>query len=270
MYLTRVPSNPRRIGDVGGGETCMKGSLPFSAAAHALVIGLLLLLPAAMATPPKLDLSNAVEVVFAPPRPPTPPSPPQPVVEQPPPPSTPPVEEPPPPQPPVEQPPPPPAAETEIPPPPPPKPEPKPKPRPRSAQLVQRESEREIPMPPPTTPTPAAPPQTQPQVASLPRMPAAPVITADYRSLLRTWLETHKHYPEEARQRGEEGRALLRFRVARSGRVLDYAVVSSTGFADLDASVQDMMRGATLPPFPPSMTEPEIEVSVTIRYGLAR
>jgi periplasmic protein TonB len=143
---------------------------------------------------------------------------------------------------------------------------------------VQREPQREFPLPLPPTPaapapTPVAPAPTRAapaQVAALPPAPAAPVITADYRSMLSGWLESHKHYPEEARQRGEEGRAVLRFRVSRSGRVLDYAVVSSTGFADLDAAVSEMMRGATLPPFPPSMTEPEIEVSVTIRYGLAR
>jgi protein TonB len=161
----------------------------------------------------------------------------------------------------IEQPPPPPAAEAETPPP---KPaESKPKPKPRPVQTVQRVSEREIPLPLP--PTPAAP--APPQVASL---PSARVITADYRSMLSNWLESHKHYPEEARQRGEEGRAVLRFRVDRNGRVLDYAVVGSTGFADLDAAVSEMMRGASLPRFPPSMTEPEIEVSVTIRYGLAR
>jgi protein TonB len=53
------------------------------------------------------------------------------------------------------------------------------------------------------------------------------------------------------------------------GRVLNYSVVNSTGFADLDAAIDNMMRGASLPPFPPSMAEPEIEVSVTIRYGLS-
>jgi len=88
--------------------------------------------------------------------------------------------------------------------------------------------------------------------------------------MLSNWLESHKRYPEDARARGEEGRAVLRFRVDRSGRVLDYAVVGSTGYADLDAAVEAMMRGASLPPFPPSMTSPEIEVSVTIRYGLTR
>jgi protein TonB len=127
-----------------------------------------------------------------------------------------------------------------------------------------------LPFPLPAQPAPAAPPAPPaPQVAALPPPVAAPVVTADYRSMLSSWLESHKRYPEEARQRGEEGRAVLRFRVDRMGRVLSYAVVSSTGFADLDAAVDNMMRGASLPPFPPSMTSPEIEVSVTIRYGLS-
>jgi periplasmic protein TonB len=245
----------------------LKGSLPLSTAGHALVIGLLLLVPMVMPSRPKLDLSHAVDVVFAPPPPapaPTPPAapppPPQPVVEQP----------PPPPPPVVEQPPPPPAAEAETPPPPPkPVPKPAPKPRPRPPQpTVERQPEMPLPLPVAPAPAPVAAP---PQVASLPpSAPAAPVISSDYRSMLSTWLETHKHYPEEARQRGEEGRAVLRFRVDRMGRVLDYSVVSSTGFGDLDAAVENMMRGATLPPFPPSMPEPEIEVSVAIRFGLAR
>ena len=101
-----------------------------------------------------------------------------------------------------------------------------------------------MPLPLPTAP--AAPPQ----VASLPPPVQAPVISADYRSMLSNWLESHKRYPEDARQRGEEGRAVLRFRVDRNGRVLDYAVVSSTGYSDLDAAVESMMRGATLPPSP--------------------
>jgi hypothetical protein len=61
---------------------------------------------------------------------------------------------------------------------------------------------------------------------------AASAINADYRSALSAWLEAHKRYPESARIRGEEGRAVLRFRVDRSGRVLDYAVISGTGYTD--------------------------------------
>jgi protein TonB len=96
------------------------------------------------------------------------------------------------------------------------------------------------------------------------------MISADYRSALAGWLESHKRYPESARQRGEQGRAVLRFRLDRSGRVIDYAVVSGTGYADLDATIEAMMRGATMPSFPASMTEPQIEVTVAIHFGLTR
>jgi TonB family protein len=90
---------------------------------------------------------------------------------------------------------------------------------------------------------------------------------ADYRATLLAWLESHKRYPVSARERGEEGQAVLRFLVDRSGRVLNYAVITSSGYADLDRSVEDMMRGATLPPFPAGMP-PRMEVSVTIRFSL--
>jgi protein TonB len=247
----------------------LRASLPLSAAAHAAIIALLLLVPLATPTPPRIDLSNAIAVVFeAPPAPPPPVPAPPPPAPTPPPPQV--VEQPPPPV--IEQPPPPPAPVAEAPTPPPPKPEPKPVPKPRPRpQPVQQPVQQAVPMPQlpmPQLPLPLPNQAPAPQVASIPR--PAPTISADYRALLSSWLESHKRYPEEARQRGEEGRAVLRFRVDRSGRVLDYSVVSSTGYGDLDAAVESMMRGAVLPAFPPSMTEPEIEVSVTIRFGLSR
>jgi protein TonB len=110
--------------------------------------------------------------------------------------------------------------------------------------------------PPPSVPAPAPRP--------------APTVSPGYRSLLSAWLESHKRYPESARARGEEGRAVLRFRVDRSGRVLNYALAASTGFADLDAAIDGMMRGATLPPFPADMAASDVEVSVTVRFSLTR
>jgi len=241
----------------------LKTALPFSAAAHLALLALLFLLPAAVAVPPKIDLSKVVEVIFAPPpSPPPAPTPPAPTVEQLPPPAP-----EPPPAPIATEPPPPaaPAMHAETPPPRALKPRPKPIPklRPEPVQQAQR------PAPPLPLPLPR-PSQAPPQMASVPSPPPVPTISPDYRVVLSSWLATHKHYPEDARQRGEEGRAVLRFRVDRSGRVIDYSVVSSTGFTDLDAAVEGMMRGAVLPPFPPSMREPEIEVSVTIRFGLTR
>jgi len=114
----------------------------------------------------------------------------------------------------------------------------------------------------------------QPQTAYAPTPVPAPVpsseVSPGYRALLSAWLDSHKRYPDSARQRGEEGRAVLRFAVDRNGRVLDFAVAQSSGYPDLDASIEEMMRGALLPSFPASMTQPRIDVSVTIRFSLAR
>jgi periplasmic protein TonB len=249
-------------------------SLPLSAAAHVALLALLFLIPMTISVTPKVDLSNAISVVFAPPPPPPAPTPPAPqpppvAVQPPPPPQV--VEQPPPP---AVQPPAPPAAQAEIPPPPPPKPERKPEPKPRPLPLPRPQPEQQaqppqqaIPQPMQQLPLPL--PSQSPQVASIPSPPPSPTISPDYRTVIGSWLATHKRYPEGARERGEEGRAVLRFRVGRDGRVLDAAVVSSSGFADLDAAVVAMMQGAVLPPFPPNMTEPEIEVSVQIRFGLS-
>src|SRR5207248_11703903 len=99
-------------------------------------------------------------------------------------------------------------------------------------------------------PPPAAPAQSSPRP---PPSPAAPTVSAGCRAALGAWLESHKHYPDSARSRGEEGRAVLRFRVERSGRLLNYTIVQSTGFPDLDTALDQMMRGASLPPFPAEM-----------------
>jgi protein TonB len=96
-----------------------------------------------------------------------------------------------------------------------------------------------------------------------------PDAAASYRAMISAWLESHKRYPEPARQRGEEGSAPLRFRIDRSGRVLDYSY-ASTGYPDLDAGLDEMLRGAQLPPFPPGMTASRIEVSLTMRFDLSR
>jgi protein TonB len=106
--------------------------------------------------------------------------------------------------------------------------------------------------------------------APAPARPAAPVISAAYRAELSAWLQSHKRYPESARMEGEQGQASLRFRVSRSGRVLSYAIVRSSGYPALDAAVEEMMQGAVLPPFPADMSAPDIEVTVAVRFSLAQ
>ena len=228
---------------------------------HAGVVALLMLFAAQVPPVPLPEpiRKSGIEVMLTLPEAP----PPEPLAETPPP-----APEPPPPEPP-----PPPVAIA--------KPEPPPPPKPVVQKAVVKPPPKPVRTPPPEprpapTPTaaPVAPRQAPMQTAVIPQaMPAprpAPVVSGNYRAALSAWLESHKRYPESARSRGEEGRAVLRFRVDRSGRVLNYALVGSTGYPDLDASIDAMMRGAMMPPFPADMTASDVEVSVTVRFALTR
>jgi periplasmic protein TonB len=257
--------------------TGFKLPLALSLTAHAILLALLVLLPIP-APPVQLPpATGGIEVAFAPslPEPEKPPTPQLPIKAEPPPPPvvTPPPPPPLPPPPPAIAPPPPAQEaavaipEPPVPPPPPPKPE-----VPRLARPALRRPERE--RPPPSFAAPMPSTASVPQAAFAPTPAPAPArapsteISPGYRALLSEWLETHKRYPESAREQGEQGRAVLRFVVERSGRVADFTIVTSSGYPDLDAALERMMRGATLPPFPADMDQSSIEVSVAIRFSL--
>jgi protein TonB len=104
----------------------------------------------------------------------------------------------------------------------------------------------------------------------VPARVSSPEASAGYAALVSAWLNSHKRYPDSARQQGEEGSAVLRFEVERTGRVVQFAVLKSSGFPDLDASIEEMMRNATLPPFPLGLTELRKEYTVNVRFRLER
>jgi periplasmic protein TonB len=97
--------------------------------------------------------------------------------------------------------------------------------------------------------------------------PPAPINSA-WRQQLAAWLAAHKTYPEEARRRGEEGSVTLRFTVERTGRVTETTVVRGSGSSILDAAAEAMLRNATLPPFPETMLQARIGVTVQVRFAL--
>lgn len=85
---------------------------------------------------------------------------------------------------------------------------------------------------------------------------------------MSAWLQSHKTYPDEARERGEEGSALVRFTVDRSGRVLEFALVRGSGFASLDAAIGRMLSGAQMPALPSAIIQDRMTVTVQIHYAL--
>ncbi len=116
----------------------------------------------------------------------------------------------------------------------------------------------------------AGPPGPHAESAAAPAASTAEIAAAGagWRSALSAWLQAHKGYPEAAREAGEQGRAVVRITIARDGHVLGVALVGSSGSTILDDAAQGMLRGATLPPLPAAMAEPQVTVTVPLRYTL--
>lgn len=154
----------------------------------------------------------------------------------------------------------------------PPRPTPvRPPPRPRTA------ASRPSPPASPAVTAPAVPDAlsaraSPPPAAAAPPAPtpAAPASTADpgWRAALGNWLAARKRYPDQARQRGDEGTVGIRFTVDAAGQVLDVAISRSSGSALLDDAARSMLAGQRVPPFPPGMARAQMTVPVNIRFQL--
>ncbi len=101
-----------------------------------------------------------------------------------------------------------------------------------------------------------------------PPAPANPVVDPRWVAALQGWLASRKVYPEQARERGEEGNVSVRFTVDRSGRVVRAAIVQASGSSLLDEAALELLRQAVFPAFPPDMTQLEITITTTVRYSL--
>ena len=137
------------------------------------------------------------------------------------------------------------------------------------------------PPPPPDTSEavvePQEPPPPQPVQETRPPSPAvparvkggAPRIAPSWQTELVRRLEQYKRYPSDAQSRGVEGVVMLNFSVDRNGRVLAHEIVRSSGHPELDKEVVSMIeRAQPLPPFPPSMPEDKLNLTVPIRFSL--
>ena len=112
------------------------------------------------------------------------------------------------------------------------------------------------------TPPPA--PRTAQQVKG-----GAPAVDSSWQASLVRQLQRFKRYPSEAQSRHEQGVVLLGFTLDRNGHVLAHNIARSSGYADLDNEVMAMIvRSQPLPPFPASMTQLRIDLTVPIRFSL--
>jgi periplasmic protein TonB len=144
---------------------------------------------------------------------------------------------------------------------------------------VPEEQQKQVEQPPPDTSATVAMPEPKPlqnqeDKPATPAVPArvkggAPRIATSWETSLVKHLEQFKRYPAGAQSRGEEGIVMLSFSVDRSGHVLAHQIVKSSGFPDLDAEVMQMIeRAQPLPVFTADMTEPNLDLTVPIRFSL--
>jgi periplasmic protein TonB len=148
-------------------------------------------------------------------------------------------------------------------------PQPKPQQEEMKVEQPPDETPTEVPLPTPKPPekvaeAPPPAPQTAQQVKG-----GAPAVEASWQANLVRQLQRFKRYPASSQSRNEQGVVLLSFSLDRAGHVLAHSIAKSSGYADLDNEVMAMiMRAEPLPPFPATMTQPRIDLTVPIRFSL--
>lgn len=154
------------------------------------------------------------------------------------------------------------------------------KPVPQPQEEKPREEVKAEEPPPDDTPAIVPLPETKPPEKVEEARPPAPVtaekvkggaphIEPSWQATLVRQLQRYKRYPTEAQARNEQGVVLLSFSLDRSGHVLARRIARSSGFSDLDEEVMAMiMRAEPLPPFPASMPQPRLDLTVPIRFSL--
>ncbi len=90
----------------------------------------------------------------------------------------------------------------------------------------------------------------------------------DYMELLDDFVESHKYYPQDAADNGEQGTAVLEVTVTRDGTVKNLRLVSSSGSPTLDAAWMAVFRDNRLPPFNDDMPQGEQTFRLALDYQL--
>jgi TonB family protein len=154
-------------------------------------------------------------------------------------------------------------------------------PRPAPAPLPDAAAREPLPAPAgpaepvaPAEPAPAAttPPAAAASPAAAPPSTAAATAAAgrldDYLALVRARVEENKDYPAFARQLGQQGTVVVRARVGRDGRLLQAAVLNSSGHKQLDKAALAAVRGAGRFRPPTEFGLTEVTVDIPIAYKL--
>ncbi|RJY20855.1 energy transducer TonB, partial [Pseudomonas syringae pv. actinidiae] len=148
---------------------------------------------------------------------------------------------------------------------------PKPKPQPPKPQK-KPEPPQEKPADEKPVDTPPSTAKPEKSAAPAPAPTPSPPSTAlpSWQGDLLSHLGKYKKYPEDARRRGMQGVARLRFVVDADGNVLSYSIANSSGSPALDRATMEMIRRAQPLPKPPKeiLNNGTIEILAPFVYSL--
>ena len=94
---------------------------------------------------------------------------------------------------------------------------------------------------------------------------AANAVRKNYESILITWLNKHKKYPNIARRRGYEGSVILTFEIDANGNLLFYQIKKASKHDSLNNAVISMIKKASpMPPVPNELRSNQSKFSYTV------
>lgn len=85
-----------------------------------------------------------------------------------------------------------------------------------------------------------------------------------YEQLLTSWIKKFKQYPKEAREKNQEGTAVLYIVIDRAGNILHYGLTQKTGYTSLDDAALAMAKKAIAVPSVPENYPGDNEIGFQI------
>lgn len=107
-------------------------------------------------------------------------------------------------------------------------------------------------------------------------LPKLALVNTNYSNLIKSYLKRiveiinkNKKYPSFARQRGEEGKVEVSFKLLKNGRVEDIKIISPSRYTELNKATEKLIYNLSpFPPFPPGINKDAINIKMEVIYEL--
>lgn len=114
-----------------------------------------------------------------------------------------------------------------------------------------------------------APAAAPPPQASGPTSLDAGAAGAPYLTRLWGTIESQKSYPALARSRGQTGKVVVRFRLMKTGQIVEVHLQQASPFESLNsAAMATVEQVARFEPIPDALSKTDLQLTITLNYSL--